>query len=102
MGSARLFRPPYGKLTLWSWLEARRLGLSVAFWTHDSGDTQARGPRPSAEAIARSVVASGGGVEQVWLKGDSLAAWGAGVDVMSAIHEAGIPLWVVAEQRPRR
>ena len=47
-------------------------------------------------------IVSGGTVEEVWIKGDSLATWGAGVDVMSAVHAAGIPFSIVAEQRPRR
>ena len=45
---------------------------------------------------------SGGRFDKVWFKGDSLASWGAGVDVMSTIREAGIPFAVVAEQRPER
>ena len=47
-------------------------------------------------------IASAGTVEEVWIKGDSLVAWGAGVDVMSAIRAAGIPFSIVAEQRPPR
>ena len=47
-------------------------------------------------------IVSGGTVEKVWFKGDSLATWGAGVDVMSAIRASGIPFAVVAEQRPAR
>ena len=47
-------------------------------------------------------IAAGGTVEEVWIKGDSLAAWGAGVDIMSAVRAAGIPFSIVAEQRPRR
>ena len=45
---------------------------------------------------------SGGSVDRVWIKGDSLATWGAGVDVMATIASSGIPFSVVAEQRPRR
>jgi len=45
---------------------------------------------------------SGGTVEKVWIKADSLASWGAGVDVMSVVRAAGIPVSIVAEQRPRR
>ena len=52
------------------------------------------------ESFAQMV--SGGTVDAVWIKGDSLAAWGAGVDVMSAVRSAGIPFSIVAEQRPRR
>ena len=45
---------------------------------------------------------AGGSVDKVWIKGDSLATWGAGVDVMATIASSGIPFSVVAEQRPRR
>jgi len=45
---------------------------------------------------------SGGTVDAVHLKGDSLAAWGVGVGVMSAVRSAGISLSIIAEQRPRR
>ena len=47
-------------------------------------------------------IVSGGTVDKVWFKGDSLATWGAGVDVMSTIRASGIPFAVVAEQRPAR
>ena len=47
-------------------------------------------------------IVSAGTVEEVWIKGDSLVAWGAGVDVMSTVRAAGIPFSIVAEQRPRR
>ena len=60
-------------------------------------------PMDRAE-FARSFgqIVSAGAVDEVWIKGDSLATWGAGVDVMSAVHAAGIPFSIVAEQRPRR
>ena len=45
---------------------------------------------------------STGSVDKVWIKGDSLATWGAGVDVMATVASSGIPFSVVAEQRPRR
>ncbi len=47
-------------------------------------------------------IVSGGTVDRVWIKGDSLSSWGAGVDVMSTIWASGIPFSVVAEQRPQR
>ena len=47
-------------------------------------------------------IVSGGTVDRVWIRGDSLSSWGAGVDVMSTIWASGIPFSVVAEQRPRR
>lgn len=45
---------------------------------------------------------SGGGVEELWIKGDSMALWGAGVDIMGVARAAGIPVSIVAEQRERR
>lgn len=53
-----LFRPPYGKMTPMTWLQVRRRGARVAWWTIDSGDTHAELPDP--ERIAQR--ASGGGV----------------------------------------
>ncbi len=47
-------------------------------------------------------IVSRGTVDKVWFQGDSLATWGAGVNVMSVIRESGIPFAVVAEQRPAR
>ena len=45
-------------------------------------------------------IVSAGTVEQVLIKGDSLATWGAGVDVMSAVARSGIDFAVVGTQRP--
>lgn len=57
----RLFRPPYGKLTLYTWLVllARRAG--IVWWTHDSGDTWTN-RTPSVDGIVENVIRSGGGV----------------------------------------
>ena len=43
---------------------------------------------------------SAGNVDKVWIKGDSLATWGAGVDIMATVAASGISFSVVAEQRP--
>ena len=43
---------------------------------------------------------SAGNVDKVWIKGDSLASCGAGVDVMATIASSGVSFSVVAEQRP--
>jgi biopolymer transport protein TolR len=45
-------------------------------------------------------IVAAGAVEEVWIKGDSLAYWGAGVDVMSTVARSGIKFGVVATQRP--
>jgi biopolymer transport protein TolR len=51
----------------------------------------------SFEQIARAT-----GVEEVWIKGDSLSTWGAGVDVISVVARSGIDFAVVGTQRPER
>ena len=45
-------------------------------------------------------IVSAGAVEEVWIKGDSLATWGAGVDVISTVARSGIDFAVVGTQRP--
>jgi len=45
-------------------------------------------------------ILSAGAVDEVWIKGDSLAAWGAGVDVISTVARSGIDFAVVGTQRP--
>ena len=52
------------------------------------------------EAFGQIVAA--GTIDDVWLKGDSLASWGAGIDVMGAIRASGYPVKIVAEQRAPR
>ena len=59
-GEPRLYRPPYGKLTAWSWWASRRRGARLGWWTVDSGDT--RDELPDPRALAESVVTAGGGV----------------------------------------
>jgi hypothetical protein len=55
-----LFRPPYGKLVLNSWLHVRRRRAPFVWWTHDSGDTYQRLP-PSGE-IGERIRHDGGGI----------------------------------------
>ena len=45
-------------------------------------------------------ILSAGSVDEVWIKGDSLATWGAGVDVISTVARSGIDFAVVGTQRP--
>ena len=45
-------------------------------------------------------IVSAGAVDEVWIKGDSLAFWGAGVDVISTVARSGIDFAVVGTQRP--
>jgi biopolymer transport protein ExbD len=51
-----------------------------------------------ARSFAQIIAA--GGVQEVWIKGDSLATWGAGVDVISTVARSGIDFAVVGTQRP--
>jgi peptidoglycan-N-acetylglucosamine deacetylase len=57
---APLFRPPFGHLTLWTWLAASIRGAKLCWWTIDSGDTHSTLPDPAS--IARQIVEAGGGV----------------------------------------
>ena len=52
------------------------------------------------ESFAQIVAA--GDFDDVWLKADSLSFWGAGIDVMGIIQASGVPIKIVAEQRPSR
>ena len=58
-------------------------------------------PMDRAE-FARSFgqIVAAGAVDEVWIKGDSLATWGAGVDVISTVARSGINFAVVGTQRP--
>jgi peptidoglycan/xylan/chitin deacetylase (PgdA/CDA1 family) len=60
MAACRLFRAPYGKLTLGSMIQVRLQGCRQSWWTIDSTDTWET-PR-SVEAIINQVRAQGGGV----------------------------------------
>jgi peptidoglycan/xylan/chitin deacetylase (PgdA/CDA1 family) len=54
------FRPPFGKLTTWTWLAARRRGVPLSWWTIDSGDSRLQPPDP--QLTAQRVVEARGGV----------------------------------------
>ena len=55
-----LFRPPYGKISLATWLALRRRHARTALWTADSGDTH--DILPPAGAVVDEVRKAGGGV----------------------------------------
>ncbi len=57
---SRTFRPPFGRVTLTTVLQARREKSALALWTVDSGDTLR--VRPSVESIVAQVERDGGGV----------------------------------------
>jgi peptidoglycan-N-acetylglucosamine deacetylase len=58
-GDASLHRPPYGKMTIGSRLDARRRGLRLGWWTVDSRDSWQRRPIPE---VVEEIRAKGGGV----------------------------------------
>jgi peptidoglycan-N-acetylglucosamine deacetylase len=60
IGPDAVFRPPYGKMTWWTWMALKRRGAPIAFWTIDSGDTWQTPPDP--QSIADRAVRDGGGV----------------------------------------
>jgi peptidoglycan-N-acetylglucosamine deacetylase len=60
VASDGLFRPPFGKLVLQSWLHVRRRRAPFVWWTHDSGDTWRH--VPSTPLIVDAINRVGGGV----------------------------------------
>lgn len=54
-----LFRPPFGKLDLATWILLRRRGVRLGWWTLDSGDTAGA---TDPEAAAHAVLRAGGGI----------------------------------------
>jgi peptidoglycan-N-acetylglucosamine deacetylase len=58
-GHSRLFRPPFGKMTLASLCLCKRLGLQVVWWTVDSRDSWNRRP---VNDVLSEIEAKGGGV----------------------------------------
>ena len=56
----RLFRPPYGKMTLATCIALRKMQLRVISWTHDSGDTWH--DIPEVDDVVSRVKKSCGGV----------------------------------------
>jgi peptidoglycan/xylan/chitin deacetylase (PgdA/CDA1 family) len=59
-GRRALFRPPYGKVTPFTWIAAAASRSRFAWWTLDSGDTWER--LPPAEQVVTGVRKRGGGV----------------------------------------
>lgn len=55
-----VFRPPFGKMTTWTFLAARRRKAPLGFWTCDGGDTWKSLPDP--DAIVQKIARAGGGV----------------------------------------
>ena len=54
------FRPPYGKLTLPTWITLCRRKAPIVWWTLDSGDTHESIPDPSQ--VAERLAQDGGGI----------------------------------------
>lgn len=59
LGKRRLFRPPFGKIDLVTWLLLHRRGIRIGWWTLESGDTLGA---DDPSAIVRSVLRRGGAV----------------------------------------
>ena len=55
-----VFRPPFGKLTTWTWLATLAKRTPLAWWTCDSGDTWPQ--RPDPDRIVQQVIDDRGGV----------------------------------------
>jgi peptidoglycan-N-acetylglucosamine deacetylase len=55
-----IYRPPYGKISLATWLSLRRRHARTVLWTADCGDTHA--VLPPADAVIEEVHKAGGGV----------------------------------------
>jgi len=60
VGPDALFRPPYGKMNLLTWLAVWNRGAPIGYWTVDSGDTW-KTP-PSSQSIVDKIFRDGGGV----------------------------------------
>lgn len=56
IASSAPFRPPFGKLTTWSWLAAARRNAPLSFWTHDGCDTHPTLPNPAQ--VAQRIIGS--------------------------------------------
>lgn len=54
------FRPPWGKLTTWTWLALRRRGSMPVWWTHTVGDTLF--PLQDVDTVCRQILDRSGGV----------------------------------------
>lgn len=55
-----LFRPPYGKITIFTWFAARFRGVRLGWWTMDSRDTH--DDLPEVAEVVAEFVKRGGGV----------------------------------------
>jgi len=57
------FRPPFGEITLWTWLTIRRQGVRVAWWTINAHDIKGSGQYTKYEkSILQKLNHDGGGV----------------------------------------
>ena len=61
MPANAMFRPPHGKITLFTWLTLVKRKARMVWWTHDSGDTHS-GTLPSVEKVVDGIIQAGGGV----------------------------------------
>ena len=60
IGPNALFRPPYGKMTIFTWVSLLRRRAPIMWWTIDSGDTH--NAMPGASQVAERVRQDRGGI----------------------------------------
>jgi len=60
IGPNALFRPPNGKITIFTWASLLRRRAPIVWWTIDSGDTHSA--MPGASEVAERVRRDGGGI----------------------------------------
>ena len=58
--SKGMYRPPYGKITLPTYMTLRRRGAAIGWWTIDAGDTHNTLPTPND--VADRLLRDGGGI----------------------------------------
>jgi len=92
------FRPPYGKLSVPTWLALRRRGARVGWWTVDSGDTWER--MPSATEPVEAVRKAGGGVVLLHDFERVTERWGQVLEMTEALLKAArAEGWAVRQMR---
>ena len=100
-GPTPVFRPPCGKVSLWTWLAARLAGFRVAVWTIDTEDALDRAAEPAS--IIAKLRADGGGVVLMhdldWAPGDPRdgATLAIARELLAAGRELGLETCTMSE-----
>jgi len=102
-GPAAPYRPPFGKLTLWTALAASRAKSPLCFWTHDGADTWTHLPDP--RMIAQQIADDGGGVVLLHShdRGDERQAYVLAITrrLLEIARERGLRVCTMAELNPK-